>query len=336
MVLPPRFIELIFITFSDFQRNGKTGEPLPNCSDNVIVFLKRIGADVRFNAWTNHTEVRKSENEPWQELDDAVLQFFLMKARSFDHQFNVGKDFLLDMLEALGRQRIVDPALEYLDNLQVRWDKFERLATWLHHVCGTPDDAYHRAVALNIIGGMVRRIRQPGCKHDPMAIFCSTQGKAKSTLCEIIAMHSLPDRDWFNDSPVLGQESKELILALEGRTLCEIAEMQQKSSTSILEVKATLSRKVDRARLSYGRRLTHRPRRGILVGTSNDDKPLNDPTGGRRFLPVVVNGAIDLDWMRAHIDQLIAEACVLESQGADFQMPESVCGRCRRASGSGA
>jgi len=314
-----------FMKFSDFQRNGRTGEPLPNCSDNVIVLLKRMGADVRYNAWTCKPEVRRSDNDPWQELDDAALQFFMMRARSSDHQFNVGKDFLLDMLEALAHQRIVDPALEHLDKLQAGWDGTLRLSGWLTAACGTPDDKYHRAVALNIIGGMVRRIRVAGAKHDTMAVFCSTQGKAKSTLCEIIAMHSVPDeRDWFNDEPVLGQESKELILALQGRSVCEIAEMQQKSSASIMEIKATLSRKVDRARLSYGRRLTSRPRRGIFVGTSNDNQPLNDPTGGRRFLPVVVLGDIKLEWMRANIDQLIGEACVMEAAGADFQLPPDV------------
>jgi hypothetical protein len=82
-----------------------------------------------------------------------------------------------------------------------------------------------------------------------------------------------------------------------------------------------LSRTEDCDRLSYDRALTRRMRRSIYVGTTNDTNPLNDPTGGRRFFPVKCVGPIDLEWLKANVDQLYAEACVLESQGHEFQLP---------------
>lgn len=309
-------------TFADWQRNGKTQEVDTRTSDNVIVFLKRIRAEVRYNAFLEQAQARKSPDDPWQELDDNVVRDLHMTARSSAHQFYVGKDLLWDTLLALAHHREEDPVLDHLAELQGQWDGVPRLATWLTKVCGTLYDAYHVAVGRNVIGGLVRRLRHPGCKHDTMAVFQGPQGGGKSTLAKLLAIHP----EWFSEATVLGEECKELILQLAGRTVLEIPEMGQRSTTSVNEIKAMLSRTEDSARLSYDRALTRRQRRSIFVGTTNDYEPLNDPTGGRRFLPVKCIGLLDLEWLKANLDQLYAEAAVLESQGHDFQLAPDLWG----------
>ena len=88
--------------------------------------------------------------------------------------------------------------------------------------------------------------------------------------------------------------------------------------------KAMISRQNDEGRVAYGREATGRLRRNIFWGTSNNLQMLEDPSGNRRFLPVIVNGEANFDWLRANIEQLVGEAAVLESKGETFQLPREV------------
>jgi predicted P-loop ATPase len=52
-----------------------------------------------------------------------------------------------------------------------------------------------------------------------------------------------------------------------------------------------------------------------LIGTTNEDEFLDDPTGERRHLPLQTSGFSDPDGLRAARDQLWAEALVLFNKG---------------------
>ena len=114
---------------------------------------------------------------------------------------------------AIARKNTIDPALTKLKELQLKWDGAPRLDTWLHVACGTPNDDITRAAGLNLIGGMVRRVRNPACKHDEFTLFISKQGLEKSGLIEALA----PDPEWYSAGVVLGEKQTELVLLLAGR-----------------------------------------------------------------------------------------------------------------------
>jgi predicted P-loop ATPase len=190
----------------------------------------------------------------------------------------------------------------------------------MHVACGTPDDPYHTAAGLALIGGMVRRIRQPGCKFDEAVTFISEEGYAKGEMFKALA----PDPAWFTDETVLGEASKELVLSLSGKCLVEIAEMNSRGTATEQRKKAMLSRQLDRGRTAYARVVSERPRRNVFVLTSNQERPLNDPTGGRRYLPVRLERHVDVEYLRSNRDQLIAEAAVREAAGETFRIPQSL------------
>jgi predicted P-loop ATPase len=291
-----------------------------NNPDNVRFFLHLIGAQVRFNGWLERIEITGHEWSDWTYVDDNVVAALRTRALETGTRFQPAREFFWETLIADARKNAIDPALETLAALEATWDGTPRLVTWLTAACGVPCDPYHQAVGRSIIGGMVRRIRQPGCKFDLMPVFYGPQGTGKSTMIAALA----PNRAWFTDAVLLGDASKELVLSLAGRALVEISEMGMRGSANPNHVKAMISRQTDMGRTAYARAVTERPRRNIFCGSTNDDSPLQDPTGNRRFMPVHVSQEINMAWLRANIGQLIGEAAALESQGATFDLPRDV------------
>lgn len=332
-------VQRAFVKQDDWIYDARSGLPEADNPDNMVVFLEIIGCEVRYNAWLERLEIKGGIDvdlrwPDWTYVDDTAVAKLRMRALRDKTRFKIGKDFTWEALTTLGHKNTIDPARERLRQLEKEWDGVPRLAIWLTAACGAACDPYHQAVSKNIIGGMVRRIRQPGCKHDFMPVFFGPQGTGKSTMAAIIAdmgQSTLPEilkrsTEWFSDEVMLGDASKELVLSLAGKCLIEIAEMGMRGSANPNHVKAMLSRQVDRGRTAYARSITDRPRRNVFFGTVNDDEPLVDTTGNRRFLPVNVPHECDLKWLSVHAAQLVGEAAALETAGHDFAIPRDVWG----------
>ena len=324
-------VQLAFVTQDAWIYDTK-GAIEHNNSDNVVVFIGIIGCELRWNGWLERAEMRGSEWREWTYIDNSIVAKLRTRANRTKTQFLPGKEFLWESLLALAQTNPTDPAIEHLRRLQVEWDGRPRLLTWLSRACGVPCDLYHQAVGRNILGGIVKRIRHPGCKHNSMPVFYGRQGTGKSTLAAILADMGqsslaailLNSGKWFTDNVMLGDASKELVLSLAGRSVVEIGEMGMRGNVNASHVKAMISRQVNSGRTAYARAVSERPRRNIFVGTTNDDEPLSDPSGNRRFLPVCAAAEIDLAWLHENVGQLVGEAAAQEAKGADFNLPRDV------------
>jgi predicted P-loop ATPase len=224
-----------------------------------------------------------------------------------------------DAIDYMARRRRFHPVRDYLESVSPLWDGKPRLGTWLIDHAEAPDTPYVRGVSSTMLIAAVKRIFEPGCKHDEMVVLEGQQGTGKSTLIRLLCA----DENWFTDGVTLNMETKELIEATSGRWIIEAAELSRLSGAEAEHVRALLSRTTDRARMAYGRTTTTRPRQFLIVGTTNDDVYLQDTTGNRRFLPVRT-GSIDLDGLPAVRDQLFAEAVARYRAGESNSLPREL------------
>jgi hypothetical protein len=305
---------------NDYTRDHKGAIERDN-PDNVRFLLASLNIEIRFNAWLDRVELKGWKWPAWTELGDSAVAVLMTRAAQTGTRFTPAVDFLWRTIQALAAENTQDPARDLLDNMQAAWDGESRLHSWLSDACGVPYDAYHQTVGATILLGLVARIRCPGIKFDLMPVFVSEkQGTSKSTLARLLALNDA----WFVENVALGESSKELVLLLAGKSVTEISEMRTRGEVDA--VKAMISATHDEGRPAYGRATVKRPRRNIFIGTTNRLEFLDDQSGGRRFLPIAVQGEIDLEFVRTHLPQLVGEAATLQARGADINLPREVWG----------
>lgn len=298
-------------------RTNNKGEPDPDVSENVDVLLDRLGASLRFNLWKQRPEYRRGD-ETWRPLTDDTVKSIWMDARSENIRYKVSKPFLQDAFDAICHRTEVDPALDKINSIV--WDGIPRLDFWLHYTCGAPVDSYYRAVARNVVGGIVKRLRHPGCKHDETLLLIGEQGTGKSSVAHILALH----KDWHTDTLDVKLPVKELAPAMSAKLVVEFAEIDQYTRKDVARVKQFITTINDAGTMKFDKYASDHFRRCIFICTTNSDTPLKDATGNRRFLPVHVMREVDEQWLRQNVEQIIAEAAHYEGLGETFGIPRDV------------
>lgn len=154
---------------------------------------------------------------------------------------------------------------------------------------------------------LVARALVPGCKVDTALILEGAQGIGKSTFFRVIA------GEWFSDTEMA--LDKDAMMQLRAAWIYEWAELENvMSRQSVSRVKAFLTSTEDKYRPPFGRTPVTVKRSGVIVGTTNNQDFLHDPSGSRRFWVVPV-GPIDTALLRAQRDQLLAEAVAAHVAG---------------------
>ena len=311
----------------------------PATADGLRQVLEALDIEVRFNQRLWQVEHRCSDGvwERFTPRSEARLKERI--AEDFDQAPNGprAKGRLMftgrrwdQALNALVAEREVDPVVEWLEQLPP-WDGMPRLDSWIG-LCFRVDSGTPAALcawaARSILLGAVWRAYRPGTKHDVLVVFVGPQGIGKSTSFAWLFPPS--DRDaWFSDTLTLNGSGKERVEALQGRVLVECAEMAGSTQGDRARLKGFLSRTDDGGiRLAYRRNPEPRPRRAVLVGSTNDFRCLpNDASGNRRFLPIAITAG-DVKHVRSWLDecrqQLWAEALHRYHAGETAFLPDEL------------
>ncbi|MDO8874480.1 MAG: virulence-associated E family protein [Pseudolabrys sp.] len=299
-----------------FSKN-QFGKPKQTDPRNIKIALDSIGVKLRFDSFQGKVLIEGLEGFGPVLQDDGVRRLRFKIGEDYD--FLPEKDLMYEYLLDRARQNAFNPAQEYFDEMQEKWDGKPRLGKFLITYAGAADTPYIRAVGLMPFVAAVRRVREPGAKYDEMLVTESSQGKNKSTAFEIMAVR----KEWFTDSFPLNADNRETLEHVQGKLFIECAELQGLRKAEIEHVKALLSRTVDRGRMVWGRFQTEWPRQFVFIGTSNGRNYLKDETGNRRFWPVAVN-EFDLDALRRDRDQLWGEAATFEALGESIRLDKSL------------
>jgi predicted P-loop ATPase len=181
------------------------------------------------------------------------------------------------------------------------------------------DTKLSRAFLRKTMLAAVARARIPGIKFDQIIVLESAEGFNKSTALRVLA-----GDENFSDESIIGKSSREVQEQLAEIWIHENADLAGLKKTEVEAIKAYASRQVDIARPAYGHFLKKQPRHSIEVGTTNSDKYLQSQTGNRRFWPLRVLKAIDIEKLRRDRQQLWAEAAHYHSKGESLVLDEAL------------
>ena len=140
------------------------------------------------------------------------------------------------------------------------------------------------------------------------------QGCGKSSFCRILMSREV--MDYYNDRINFKNES-DLNLGLTSFGLINLDEFDKITQRQQIVLKYLLSTADLKYRPPYGKAYSQHRRYASFIGTTNETRPLSDPTGSRRFICTLITGDIDFQTPVDH-PQLYAQLKEEISQGQRY------------------
>ncbi|NET34689.1 MAG: DUF3854 domain-containing protein [Cyanothece sp. SIO1E1] len=260
--------------------------------------------------WNNLKGVIELDGEP---IDLDNLRLYL----ALKHNIDIPDDDCTKICTYMAKQQLFSPVAEYLHQCADLYGPDDELLNSIAQTYLGSDSPLHATFIRKTLISAVARACSPGCKVDTVCILSGVQGVGKSSFWKVLA-----GEDWFDDS-VGSVSDKDERLKLHQSWFVEWAELEAVfKRKDISAVKAFITTQTDQIRPPYGRTVKEFPRPSIIVGTTNFDEFLADPTGNRRFWVVPIVAAwIPLDQLASERDRIWAAATHAFLQGENWTLP---------------
>ena len=262
-------------------KDGRPQQTIENFA--TIMRNDKTYAMIRYNELAGCAEVHgKVKGElkitKWTDADEAQSMMYIESKYGL-----YSKEKHMAALRILFDERSYNPIIDIVDNIE--WDGESRCTQFLHEWAKVEDTPYTREVSRLIFAGGIHRLYNPGCKFDDVPILIGVrQGEGKSSLIRFLAINDA----YYGEVNLM--EGQQAIEQLRGKWICEISELLALTKNKEQEAaKAYITRQVDTYRKPWDRNVSDLPRRCIMIGTTNNDAPLSDRTGARRFFPIEVH-----------------------------------------------
>lgn len=218
----------------------------------------------------------------WQDADDVSIRRICSAPGAMGGwEFDPAKNMIEDaVLVASSRQQfhpIQDLILEHHAAWIAAGSPRGRIDRLPMKYLGTEDSPYYRESSRVLLTAICARVFEPGIKFDAVTIIRGKQGGRKSSFWRALGM------GFFAELPKDFDRTDRMIEAMRGNLVLEMGEMAGLRKETAEIAKEFITRTEDRHRLAYAKREGTFPRQCVLVGTSNLDTILHDPTGNRRF-----------------------------------------------------
>ena len=306
----------------DYREKHKI-HPLKSVPEDTIQAMKTeiflsSNFDMRKNLLTGVAEYREkfSDDQRFKPLTEEVRNDMTLRAtelglKAWDRNVNRFIDST--------RIEQFDPVNTWLDHLP-QWNGHDYIAELAKRV-PTENKNWPKYLKYWLVG-MVAQWRESdkqltGNALTPLLI--GRQGCGKTRFCKIILPPEL--RDYYNDKINFKNEFG-LNIALTSFALINIDEFDKTTSSQQIVLKYLLSSSDVKFRPPYGKTIKLYRRYTSFIGTTNQLKPLVDPTGSRRFVCVGVTGNINFEDNLEH-EQLFAQALYLFNSGERFWLNDS-------------
>lgn len=285
----------------------------------LLALLRQQAADGQAIRWNIFAQQIELNGEAYTNADGFYLDLA-------DRGLKVGKELALDCLVKVARENPYDPVRMYLEHVAAT--VAPAYIGGLASAYIRPGDAssgeptlYDHMLKATLIGA-VRRVFEPGCKHDTALVLVGDQGARKSSFWSVLGGQ-------FYSSSLGDVSDKDDLLKLHRSWLMEWAELDHITGRRHAgQVKAFLSQAVDVFRVPYGKAVEEFPRRGVIVGSTNRASGfLQDETGNRRFwvIPTTCSEAqpIDTPTLAAERDAILSAAVhAYRAQELNYLPPE--------------
>ena len=248
--------------------------------------------EFRRNVLSGKTEVRKlsDEADKWSILTEVILNSIVRKAKmeGFDD-----KSPRTDIVEFIGSDAVkdYDPIKDYLEHLP-EWNGQNHVAELFSRIPGLTSEqlswcsTWLRSAVAHWTG--MDMLHGNEC----VPILIGAQGCGKSTF----AVRLLPPelREYFLDH-INFSNKFDSDMALTHNLLVNIDEFANMGPSQQGKLKQILSRVKVNGRPIFGRSQEDRRRYASFLATTNDEHPLCDPTGSRRYLCLRVPKGMFID-----------------------------------------
>ena len=280
----------------DYMKKHKI-KPLQAIPNDTLQMMKteiflNENYEMRKNLMTGVAEYREkySEDQRFKPLTEEVRNDMTMRATELGL-----KSWDRDVNRFIDSTRIeqYDPVNAWLDKLPT-WNGHDYIAELAARV-PTTQPHWEQYLRMWLIG-MVAQWRESdkqltGNALTPLLI--GRQGCGKTRFCKILLPPEL--RDYYNDKINFKNEF-DLNIALTMFALINIDEFDKTTSSQQIVLKYLLSSAEVKFRPPYGKTIKQFRRYTSFIGTTNETKPLVDPTGSRRFVCVGITPGKNIDF----------------------------------------
>lgn len=280
--------------------------PMKSIPEDALLMMKteaflNANYEMRKNVMTGVAQFRERDGRSFdfRDLDQEARNDMTIRAKELGLK-SWDKD--IDRFIDSTRIEKYDPVNDYLERLP-RWDGKDRVTELAKRVpTNQPHwEMYLRIWLLGMVAHWMGRSSLTGNALVPLLI--GRQGCGKSSLCRVLLPQEL--RDYYNDRITFRNEI-DLNLGLTSFALINIDEFDKVTQRQQVLLKYLLSTADVKFRPPYGKTVKQYRRYASFIATTNEKKPLNDPTGSRRFVCVEVTGDIDFSDTINHM-QLYAQ-----------------------------
>lgn len=176
------------------------------------------------------------------------------------------------------------------------------LDSWLTSICNVAKSQTADLFGRLWLISAVARAFTPGCQADHVLILEGPQGCRKTSALRIIG------GEWYQGSLSNINNPLEAAYQLQGKWIIDLSELDALGGARNSRIKAFFDSTQDSFRWKFSRHESTVQRACVFCSTTNKSTYLKDPTGGRRFWPVVVGTRIDTTSLRDVRDVLLGEA----------------------------